>query len=130
MLTLQFIPYQEIEGLDSNERIKKILAVVKDEKIVVLEGRLKKEEEAELIQKTMEEISERFKGIELSVIYPPKNRNSTFGKTIKNNLAGMLFGERQGLTVIGPASIIKEIRKDPDKIQLLTQDKSKNRKKK
>ncbi len=129
MLTLQFVPYEEIEGLTSNERIKKLLNSVKDDKIVVLEGRLRKEEETELIRRTMEEISERFKGIELSVIYPQKRKSSTFGKSIRSNLAGMLLGERQGLTIIGPASLIKEIRKDPDKVQLLTQER-KGRKKK
>lgn len=129
MLTLQFVPYEEIEGLGSNERIKKLLGLVKDERIVVLEGRLRKEEEAELIRKTMEEISERFKGIELSVIYPDR-RKGTFGKAIKSGIADMLLGQRQGLTVLGPASLIKEIRKDPDKIQLFTQERKKVRKKK
>ena len=129
MLTLQFVPYDEIEGLGSNERIKKLLSLVKDERIVVLEGRLRKEEEAELIRKTMEEISERFKGIELSVIYPDK-RKGTLGKAIKSNIADMLLGQRQGLTILGPASLIKEIRKDPDKIQLFTQERKKGRKKK
>lgn len=128
MLTLQFVPYDEIEGLSANERIKKLLSLVKDEKIVVLEGRLKKGEEAELIKRTMEEISERFKGIEISVVYPEK-RKGNLGKALKNNLAEMLLGERQGLTIMGPASLIKEIRKDPDKIQLLTQERRKKRKK-
>ena len=129
MLTLQFVPYEEIEGLGSNERIKKLLSMVKDDKIVVLEGRLRKEEEAALIRRTMEEISERFKGIELSVVYPDRKK-ATFGKTIKSNIADMLLGQRQGLTVLGPASLIKEIRKDPDKIQLFTQDRKKGKKRK
>ncbi len=129
MLTLQFVPYEEIEGLGSTERIKKLLGMVKDDKIVVLEGRLRKEEEAALIRRTMEEISERFKGIELSVIYPDKKKG-TFGRTIKSNIADMLLGQRQGLTVLGPASLIKEIRKDPDKIQLFTQERKKGKKRK
>ncbi|MBI2144881.1 DUF2073 domain-containing protein [Candidatus Woesearchaeota archaeon] len=128
MLTLQFVPYEEIDGLGSEERIKKLLGMVKDEKIVVLEGRLRKEEEAELIRRTMEEISERFKGIELSVVYPERKR-AAFGKKLKNNIADMLLGQRQGLTVLGPASLIKEIRKDPDKIQLFTQEKKKKKRK-
>lgn len=126
MLTLQFVPYDEIERLGSEERIKKLLGMVKDEKIVVLEGRLRKEEEAELIRRTMEEISERFRGIELSVVYPER-RKSTLGKKF---LADMLLGQRQGLTILGPASLIKEIRKDPDKIQLFTKDKNKKKRKK
>ena len=127
MLTLQFVPYEEIEGLTSNERIRKLLGMVKDERIVVLEGRLRKEEEAALIKKTMEEINDRFKGIELSVVYPEK-RKGNLGKMLKNNITDLLLGQRQGLTVLGPASLIKEIKKDPDKIQLFTQDKKKRRK--
>ncbi len=128
MITLQFVPYEEVEELTSNERIKKLLTLVKDEKIVVLEGRLRKQEEAELIRRTMEEISERFKGIEVSVVYPERKK-STFGKKLKSNLAEMLLGDRQGLTILGPASLIKEIRKDPDKIQLLTEERRRKRRK-
>ena len=39
-----------------------------------------------------------------------------------------LLGDRQGLTVIGPATIVKEIKKDPNKIELLTKE-AKGRKK-
>lgn len=127
MLTLQFVPYEEIEGLTSNERIRKLLGMVKDERIVVLEGRLRKEEETALIKRTMEEINDRFKGIELSVVYPER-RKGTLGRMLKNNITDLLLGQRQGLTVLGPASLIKEIKKDPDKIQLFTQDKKKRRK--
>ena len=129
MLTLQFVPYEEVEALTSNERIKKLLGLVKEQRIVVLEGRLKKQEEAELIRRTMEEINERFKGIEVSVIYPEKKKG-TFGRKLKSNLAEMLLGDRQGLTILGPASLIKEIRKDPDKIQLFTQERKGKKKKK
>ena len=127
MLTLQFVPYEEIDGLSSSERIKKLIGMVKDERIIVLEGRLKKQEEAELIRRTMEEIDERFTGIELSVVYPDKKKK---GKSFRSGIANMLLGERQGLTILGPASVIKEIRKDPDKIQLFTQEKAKGQKKK
>jgi len=34
------------------------------------------------------------------------------------------------LTIIGPASIVKEIKKDPDKIQLLTNEKKSKKSKK
>lgn len=116
-LTLQFVPYSEIEDLSSLGRIKKLLKMAKEDKIVLLEGRLKRDEEAELIKTTMEEINEEFKGIELGIIYPGKSAGDLF-KRLKANLANMLLGDRIGLTIIGPASIVKEIKKDPDKIQL------------
>lgn len=121
MLTLEFIPYHEISGLSSLGRIKKLLKIAKENKIVLLEGRLKKEEEAELIKTTMEEIDEGFKGIELAVIYPTKSEEGFVTKW-RAGLIDMLAGNRLGLTIIGPASIVKAIKKDPTKIQLLTQD--------
>ncbi|MBW2967529.1 DUF2073 domain-containing protein [Candidatus Woesearchaeota archaeon] len=126
-LTLQFVPYAEIEGLSSLGRIKKLLTAVKDEKIVLLEGRLKKEEETELIKTTMEEINAEFKGIELAVIYP-EAQNLAFFRKMRQNFINMLLGDRQGLTILGPASVVKEIKRDPNKIQLFTTDTKKKRK--
>lgn len=120
-LTLQFIPYVEIESLSSIGRIRKLLNAVKDGKIVLLEGRLKKEEEAELIKTTMEEINSEFKGIELAVIYP-ESHNSAFFKKVKYQFINLLLGDRQGLTILGPASVVEEIKKDPNKIQLFIAD--------
>ncbi|MFC1753916.1 DUF2073 domain-containing protein [Thermoproteota archaeon] len=118
-LTLQFIPYAEIENLSSLGRIRKILNAAKENNIVLLEGRLKKEEETELIKTTMEEINDEFKGIELAVIYP-ESKNLDFMKKIKSQFVNLLLGNRQGLTIVGPASVVKEIKKDPNKIQLFT----------
>ena len=129
MLTLQFVPYASIESLSSLGRIKKLLKMAKENKIVLLEGRLKKEEEAELIKTTMEEINEEFKGIELAVIYPEFDKNAAVMKKIKTKFVNMLLGDRQGLTIIGPANIVKEIKKDPNKIQLLTEESKKIKKK-
>ena len=68
MLTLQFVPYSEINHLTSIGRIRKLLNLAKENKIVLLEGRLEKDEETELIKTTMEEINKDFKGIELAVV--------------------------------------------------------------
>jgi len=121
MLTLQFVPYSEIEYLSSVGRIRKLLNITKENRIVLLQGRLRKEEETELIKATMEEIDKDFKGIELSVIYPNKKESDLF-KRLKRNFVNMLLGDRQGLTIIGPASVVREIKKDPDKIQLFTEE--------
>ncbi len=129
MLTLEFVPYYEIAGLSSLGRIKKLLKIAKENKIVLLEGRLKKEEETELIKTTMEEIDEGFKGIELAVIYPTKGQSNILA-ALRNGLVDVLAGNRLGLTIIGPASIVKAIKKDPTKIQLLTQDLKKQKAKK
>jgi uncharacterized protein len=127
MVTLQFVPYHEIEELGSARRVKKLIDIVKDNKIVLLQGRLKKEEETDLIAITMEEVGDKFKGIELAVINSEK-KGAAGIKKIRNNFFSFLLGDRQGLTVIGPANIVKEIKKDPNKIELLTQEAKKKKK--
>ena len=122
MVTLQLVPYSEIELLSSLGRIRKLLNIAKEDKIVLLQGRLKKEEEAELIKVTMEEINKDFRGIELAVVDSSNSpRLSGFNK-VRASVVNALLGERQGLTIIGPASIVKEIKRDPTKIELLTND--------
>lgn len=127
MITMQFVPYSDIERMDSSLRVKKILGMAKKDKIVLLQGRLTKKEEGELIIKTMEEIDEKFHGIELSVIYPENGCNGIVSR-MKNGFANFMLGERQGLTIVGPASVVKEIKKNPRMIQLLTTDIKKTKK--
>ncbi len=128
MVTLQFVPYHEIEDLGSARRVKKLIDIVKQNKIVLLQGRLKKEEETDLISIAMEEFGDKFKGIELAVINP-KNNDATGLKKARNNFFRFLLGNRQGLTIIGPANIVTEIKKDPNKIELYTKEAKKRKKK-
>ena len=130
MVTLQFIPYTQIENLTSVGRIRKLLNSAKENKIVLLQGRLKKEEEIELIKVTMEEINREFKGIELAVINPTNQKDLTGFQKFKNSMADLFLGARQGLTVIGPASVVKSIKKNPDKIELYTKEAKNSKKKK
>ena len=121
------VPHYEIEDLSSAKRVNKLLNIVKENKIVILEGRLKKEEETDLIEITMEEIDGQFKGIELSVIYPDKEKFSGL-KKVRQGFVNVLLGDRQGMTIVGPASVVKKIEQNPDKIELFTQDTRKSSK--
>ena len=117
--SLRFIPFAEIEALSSGDRIKKILDVALENRIVILQGRLKAEEESRLIEDTMVIIGrvKGFKGIELSVLQPNSNNLSIVSK-LKHNLANALVSSHDALTIIGPASIVREIRKDPKKVEI------------
>ena len=108
-----------MESLSSERRIAKLLSIVKKNKIILMQGRLKPSEETSLIEKTMEEVNKEFKGIELCTVYPTMERNK-MGKQIKQVMIKMLMGDREGLTIIGPATVVKEIKRNPDKIELLT----------
>jgi hypothetical protein len=128
MLTLQFVPHSEIAGLNSEKKIQKLLRIVREEKILLLEGKLQSNEKSDLIRKTMEEIDEKFKGIEIEEL-ETESKDKAFFEKIRTIFINFILGSRRGLTIIGPATIIKEIKKDPDKIQLFTEEIKKKKKK-
>ena len=118
-LSLQVVPFSEIKDMTISERVKRLLNLVLENKIVILHGRLRPEEEARLIEDTMAMVDhvKNFKGIELAVIEPDLRGESIFVK-MKHGFAKRLVGDNSSLTVIGPATVIKEIKKDPRKIEL------------
>jgi len=119
-LTLQFVPFNEISKLDSIDRIKKLLKIVMDNKVVILQGRLKPHEETRLIEDTMIMVGnvKGFKGVELAVITGDDKRQSMVDK-FKTGLARALVGQQDALTIIGPATIVKEMKKDPQKLEVM-----------
>ena len=118
--SIQFLPYSEIKYLNSDERIRKILNIVLGNNILILQGRLNPDEETRLIGDTMAMIDhvKTLKGIELAVIggNGEEGMFSKFKKSLANALAG---GDMGAVTIIGPATVVKEIKKNPKKIELL-----------
>ena len=123
MLALQYVPFSEIENLPTERRVAKLIGIVKKNKIVLMQGRLRPSEEARLIERTMEEVSKEFKGIELCTILPTQE-STRKGRPFRRTVARMLLGDRDGMTIIGPATIIKEIKRNPDKIELWTHNRA------
>lgn len=117
-LTIHFMPYSEIQHEGPAGRVKKILGVVLQNKIVILQGRLHAEEETRLIEDTMALIGhiKGFNGVELAVI---SGEDQTLFDKIRHNLARILVGEQDAVTLIGPANLVKEIKRNPKKIELL-----------
>jgi len=118
-LTLHFMPYSEIAGLESVERIKKLLKIILNNKVVILQGRLTSDEETRLIEDTMIMIGniKGFKGVELAVI--EQGSNLGVMQKFKFGLAKAITGQQNALTIIGPATIVKEMKKDPKKLEVM-----------
>lgn len=123
-LTIQFLPYAEIDGLDSVQRIKKLLEIILKGKIIIIQGRLKPEEETRLIEDTLILVGKikGFKGIELAVI-SPNTRDRGIVSKWRHGIANALVGNTEALTIIGPASAIKEMKKDPKKLEVMMSEK-------
>lgn len=117
---IQFLPYSEIRGMSSDGRIKKILDIILGNNILVLQGRLAPAEETRLIGDTMAMVGhiKSFKGIELAVI-SGNGRGSIFNRFTKGIANALAGGDFSAITIIGPATIVKEIKKNPKKIELL-----------
>ena len=119
--SIQFMPFMEIKHLDGTGRIQKILKIVLGNQILILQGKLKPEEETRLIGDTMAMVGhiKDFRGIELAVISGNDERGNLFDR-FKTNVTKVLVGGDLGaVTIIGPATIVKEIKKNPKKIELL-----------
>ena len=121
-LTIHFMPYSEIVREDAIGRIKKIMGVILKNKIIILQGKLRPDEEARLIENSMTLIGniEGFQGIEIAAISGDGENRGLFER-VRRNIARILVGEQDAITIIGPASVVKEITRDPKKIELMLQ---------
>jgi hypothetical protein len=108
-IAFNLVSRQKINGLNSEEKLNFILNEVKNGKILVLEQGLTPIEQASLIERTMKEIEhDTFIGVEME----------GYGEDVPTFLQ-KLFGKakRPRMTLIGPANLLKMIKKDSDMIQ-------------
>lgn len=104
-IKMDLISEDKIASMTSIEKLRFVLDGVKAGKIVILEGGLTSEEQMKLIELTMTEVNEDFPGIEMSG-YPSKK--------------GFLNLRRKTrLTVVGPARVMRTIRRDRDLISAI-----------
>ena len=108
-IAFNLISRQKINGLTSEEKLNFIIKEVKNGKILVLEQGLTPIEQTSLIERTMKEIEQdTFIGVEME----------GYGEdtpTFLQKLFGM--AKRPRMTLIGPANLLKMIKKDNDMIQ-------------
>jgi len=100
-LKMDFISSDALKTKSSIEKISMIVEKVKEGELLVIEGGLEPEEEAELIETTMREIDvENFVGIDIYTL--EKDESSFFGLSKKKTV---------GITIIGPANVMKTVKR-------------------
>ncbi|HOI70841.1 MAG TPA: DUF2073 domain-containing protein [Methanobacterium sp.] len=108
-LKMDFLSSSALESSTSMEKVSMIVDRVKKGDLVVIEGGLTPEEEAELIETTMREIDvENFMGIDIYTV--EKDKTSFFGLSRKKTV---------GMTIIGPANVMKEVKKKSNFISMI-----------
>jgi len=80
------------------------------------------DEEVRLIENSMTLIGniKDFQGIEIAAISGENDKRGLFEK-VRRNIAKILVREQDAITIIGPASVVKEITRNPKKIELMLQ---------
>ena len=100
-LKMDFLSSDALKAQSSIEKISMIVEKVKKGELLVIEGGLEPEEEAELIETTMREIDvENFMGIDIYTL--EKDESSFFGLSKKKTV---------GITIIGPANVMKAVKR-------------------
>lgn len=115
-MEIKILSYDFMKNLSSGKKIKEILNLVLKNEIVLLEGKLSFEEQNDLTTHALRKINSKFSGIEIAYLSPT---NDTFKEKILNKILNLFAKNRLGLTLIGPSKIVKEIKMDPKKLDIL-----------
>ena len=108
-ISFNLVSRQKLNGLSTEEKLKFIVKEVKKGKILVLEQGLTSLEKTSLIETTMKEIQQdTFIGVEMEG-YSEDN------PSFLQKLFGM--SRRPRVTLVGPAHLLKTIKKDNNMIQ-------------
>lgn len=107
-INISFIAQEKLNSLSSEEKLNFILKEVKKGHILVLESGLTAEEQAKLIEMTMEDIGDGFVGIEMESYMEEKK-----------GFWQKLFGKRNRMTIVGPADKLKTIYRDKEVIKTI-----------
>ncbi|GIU70211.1 MAG: hypothetical protein KatS3mg002_1447 [Candidatus Woesearchaeota archaeon] len=116
MLKIRYISQANLNNLNTQAKINLLLHHIRNNDIIITEGRLKSKDEAELIRRTMTELHnnfEIFNGIEIASI-----QNKIPEKKAFNKIFNIFNNEPKGITIIGPASIISEMRQEQEYVEL------------
>jgi hypothetical protein len=114
MLKIKLIPYEKLK----KEKYSDLLKDLKEGTIILIDAKLTPTEEADLIEETMKIISDKFSGIELSSLELSHLEDTTRFDRFKSMVIEKIAGKKRGLTIIGPAKIIRKIEKNPEEILL------------
>ncbi|MBM4240539.1 MAG: DUF2073 domain-containing protein [Euryarchaeota archaeon] len=108
-LKMDFLSSDALVSRTSMEKVSMIVNKVKKGDVLVIEGGLSPSEEAELIEATMREIDiENFVGIDIYTL--EKDEKIFFGLSKKKTV---------GLTIIGPANLMKTVKKKSNFLSMI-----------
>ena len=113
-LKIRFVPYEKFK----KNHLGRFLDNMESNTIILIDAKLRAEEEANLIKETMEKVSTSFSGIELNSLELANGKTANQFDKLKNMVIEKIIGKKRGLTIIGPAKTVRQIRKNPEELLL------------
>jgi len=117
-LKIKFLPYERFK----KNSLKAVLRDLRENTIIIIDAKLNSDEEFFIIRETMKKVSNSFSGIELSSLeLRTDSKQNAFEKVLngmKRGIVERMTGKKRGMTIIGPASIVHRIKKNPEDILL------------
>jgi len=128
-LKMDFVSSSVLDEKPEKKRIRFILNKVKDGSILVTDAVFDPQEEMNIIKETMRKVDNGFPGIEVCSLKKElkglkfvfdrlSDGKERFWNWITKKEASEL---KTGMTLIGPAKIIKKIKKNPDSFSVMTE---------
>lgn len=130
-IKMDFVSSSVLDEKTKTKRINFILSKVKDGSILVTDAVLHPQEEVDLIKETMRRVDDGFPGIEVCSLkkqtkglqflverlMDQKDRIQKFFSLLRGK-APSKSSLKTGITLIGPAKIIKRIKKNPNSFSI------------
>jgi hypothetical protein len=111
-LKIKFVPYEKFKKNGG-----RLLKDIQENTILLIDAKISSEEEAYVIEETMRKVSDRFSGVEMSSLEMGSKAANVLGM-IRNALIERILGKKRGITIIGPAKVVRKIKKNPEDLLL------------
>lgn len=118
-MKIDFVPFEKLLMMTPEQRVSLIVRQVKNNTILITDGKLEFDEEAKLIEATMKQVSRNFPGIEVSSMETGNIRKGQMFNFLRDKVGEIISGKKRGVTIVGPAKLVRKVKKQPDKISLV-----------
>lgn len=112
---IEIIGSEELDDMNSNEKINHIIECVKNGSTILLESGISPDEQALLIEKTMMQIDQdEFKGLDIETY----DKNNGSDRSIIDKILNRK-SDKKDLTIIGAANKMETIHSDENRISTI-----------
>ncbi len=111
---IKVISYEQLK----EQRFNGIVKDLRKNTIIMVDAKLNAKEEAQIIAETMRNVSDDFSGIEFGSLDFGSDDEASGLSKIKSALMDRLMGKKRGVTIIGPATIVRKIKRNPKELLL------------